>query len=904
MDTRKIAPAVDRAPDLIDATLGQYQIEALIGQGGMGYVFRARDTVLARSVALKILPPEVVSDASRLSRFIQEARAASALNHPHVIAIYEIREARPMRHGAPIPDLPALHYLAMELVSGDTLRTLIDTRRLDLKRALDLLVQIAEALATAHAAGVVHRDLKPENVMVASSGYAKVLDFGLAKLRPDLAASGVVTQGVTMTVSSAPGMLLGTVGYMSPEQVDGRPTDHRSDVFSFGCVLYESVAGTRAFAGPSAIETLHRIANVDPASVVSALTAAPPELRRIVGKCLAKDPDDRYQSMKDAAIDLRGLLRQLESGAVVSGLTARRSSGSRRAAGWLGAAALAIAVGAAAWSWLARRPSAGVAPREIKIERLTATGVLTHVALSPDGKYVAYSDNPGGRQSLWVRQVDGTNPLELIPPRPVGYWGIDFARDGASIFYAVKGPDDPMGSLYQIPLLGGPSRKLLSGIDSPPSLSPDGRQLAYLRAEHPQPGASALMIAGVDGANPRPLAVRRAPEFFAPGFFVNASWSPDGTRVVTSVRNSQTRHATLVTVGLAGDETPLGQAITEIGSTNWLPDGIVFIARGAGGVATGGGGQLWMQPYPSGTARRLTHDLIDYRSGGVGGDGASIISVGLDASPMLWTIPLDGKDEPRKLPSLRYDGSAGVGWTADGRILFTTPVRGAQQIWTMDADGSNRRAITTEGSSAWPAAARDGRFIAFSGVRGEQRGIWSMKPDGTEQRLIAATPGAAFLDVTPDGEWITFTSDQDGSPSLWRVASGGGTPQRVVERLERASLSPLGDRALGVLSRGNRYGVAVLPMAGGEPIWVPSDGSAATGLGGIFQWTPDGKGVYFTTAERANLWLYRFGAPAEINMTKFTEAVIFNGAISRDGRTMIVTRGVQARDAFLITNFR
>jgi Tol biopolymer transport system component len=893
---------MDRGPDLIDAVLGQYQIEALIGHGGMGYVYRARDTVLARPVALKILPPEVVSDASRLSRFIQEARAASALNHPHVIAIYEIREATPMRDGAPISGLPALHYLAMELVTGDTLRTLIDARRLDLKRALDLFVQVAEALATAHAAGVVHRDLKPENVMVASSGYAKVLDFGLAKLRPELVANDLATQGATMSAASAPGILLGTVGYMSPEQVDGRPADHRSDVFSFGCVLYEAVTGSRAFAGPSAIDTLHRIANVDPSSVVSGLTAAPPELRRIIRKCLAKDPGDRYQSMKDTAIDLRDLLRQLESGSVVSAGAVRPAARASRLALWLGAAAVVIA--AATAGWFAWRTPASVAPTEIKIERLTATGTLTHAALSTDGKYLAYSDNPGGRQSLWVRQVDGTSPLELIAPRPVGYWGVAFARDGASIFFAVKSSDDPGGSLYQIPLLGGPPRKILTGIDSPPNLSPDGRQLAYLRAEYPDPGASALMIAGVDGSNPRPLAVRRPPEFFAPSLFATPSWSPDGARLVAPVRNSQSRNARLVTISLAGEEELLGQAFTAIGFTTWLPDrsGVVFIARGSG-LATGGSGQIWMQPYPNGSARRLTSDLIDYRSAGVGADGASIVSIGFDASPMLWILPLDGRGEPRKLPSLRYDGVAGVAWTADGRILFTTPVRGEQQIWVMDADGSNRRAITTDGSSAWPSPSPDGSFVAFSGVRGEQRGIWRMNPDGTDQRFVAAVPNASYLDVTPDGRWITFTTDQEGPPSLWRVASSGGTAARLVERLDRASLSPLGDRAVGVLSRGSRYGVAVLSVVGGEPIWVPSDGSAATGLG-IFQWAPDGKGVYFTTAERTNLWFYRFGASAQVKVTNFTDATVYNGAISRDGRSMLVTRGVQTSDAFLITNFR
>src|SRR5262245_30972337 len=311
----------------------------------MGFVFRARDTTLGRSVALKILPPEVVSDASRLARFVQEARAASALNHPHVIAIHEIREATPMRDGAAIPGLPALQYLAMELVTGDTLRTLIDTRRLDLKRSIELLIQVANALSAAHAAGVVHRDLKPENIMVASSGYAKVLDFGLAKLRPDVLPNDAATQVATVSAASAQGVLLGTVGYMSPEQVEGRPTDPRSDVFSFGCVVYEAAAGSRAFVGSSTIETLHRIANVDPAAVVSGLTSAPPELRRIVGKCLARDPEDRYQSMKDAAIDLRGLLRQLESGSVVSAEMPRPASAASRLAPWLAAAALTVAVG-------------------------------------------------------------------------------------------------------------------------------------------------------------------------------------------------------------------------------------------------------------------------------------------------------------------------------------------------------------------------------------------------------------------------------------------------------------------------------------------------------------------------------------------------------------------------------
>jgi Tol biopolymer transport system component len=444
----------------------------------------------------------------------------------------------------------------------------------------------------------------------------------------------------------------------------------------------------------------------------------------------------------------------------------------------------------------------------------------------------------------------------------------------------------------------------VTGVDSPPALSPDGKQLAYLRADHPERTASALMIAGADGTNPRPLAVRRPPEFFAPGFFVSVAWSPDGTRLVTSVRSAQTRRGTLVTFGLSGDATPLGESFNDIGSTQWLPDGVVFIVRNLGGLATGGGGQIWLQPYPRGTPRRLTNDLIDYRSSAATADGKSIITVGLDANPVLWTIPLDGKGEPHKLPSMRYDGTFGVTWGADGQIMFTSTVRGALQIWAMNLDGSNRRAITTEGSSAWPCLSRDGRFVAFSGVRGDQRGVWRMNPDGSEQRLVANVSNATHLGTTPDARWITFTTDADGSPSFWRVASSGGTPERVIERLERGALSPDGRRVLGVFVQTPRYEVAVLPAEGGEPMWIPSDGSAATGGNGIYAWPPDGKGVYFTTAERMNLFFYRFGAPAYTTLTKFNDAIIFNGAISPDGRTMLVTRGVQARDAYLITNIR
>ena len=324
-------------------TVGHYRVEALIGQGGMGEVYRAQDTTLGREVALKVLPTDLVDHAARLGRFVHEARSASALNHPHVVTIYEIGEASA---GA----APPVHFIAMELVRGDTLRTLIDQRRLDLKKAIEVLAQVADGLAAAHGAGLVHRDLKPDNIMVTQAGYAKILDFGLAKLRDGsvLDAGGGVT---TMAAPTAPGVVLGTVGYMSPEQAQGQPVDHRSDVFSFGCVLYEATTGRRAFAGDSAIDTLHRIVYDEPAPVTDYVQDAAPELRHLVRKCLVKSPDERYQSMREVVIDLRDLRRQLEPSVTAAAPRTPRAAQARRPRG-----PARTALGLAPWCCCSQRP--------------------------------------------------------------------------------------------------------------------------------------------------------------------------------------------------------------------------------------------------------------------------------------------------------------------------------------------------------------------------------------------------------------------------------------------------------------------------------------------------------------------------------------------------------------------
>ena len=571
------------APDgyLSGTSLGRYRVGPLLGRGGMGEVYRAEDVELRRGVALKVLPESLVGDPDRLARFIQEARTASSLNHPHIVAIFDIGRAVPQREDGEAAAPHPVQYIAMELVAGTTLRGAIDERRLDLKKTLEYLGQAAEALSAAHAAGVVHRDLKPENLMVADGGYIKVLDFGLAKLRSE---AGLLQNAGTPTVSAgtSPGVVMGTAAYMSPEQAQGRPVDHRSDVFSFGCILYEAATGVRPFSGHSVIDTLHQIIHADPAAIASRLPSAPADLQRLVRKCLAKDPDERYQSMKELAIDLRDLRRQLDSGPVVAAAQPRRSRGLAIAGVLL--AALGTAAGVFGW-WRGRDNQPAQGAGQLVFETLTNSGNVIDAAVSPDGNYLAYVESAGGRQGLWLRQVSGARAIELLPSGTVGFFGIGFSNDGTSIYYVLKDRDNPDGTLFQIPVLGGTPRLVLTGADSGPSFSPDGGRFAYLRAGYPAPGSSAVMIANADGSDARPLITRQAPDVFSPGFFASPSWSPDGMRISASLRNGVTRDGRVLTIAVAdGSTTDFPDRFGDATFTQWLPDGsgFLFVARAIG----------------------------------------------------------------------------------------------------------------------------------------------------------------------------------------------------------------------------------------------------------------------------------------------------------------------------------
>lgn len=890
---------------LAGKTIGRYRVGTLLGRGGMGEVYRAEDTELRRPIALKVLPASLVADSDRLSRFHQEARTASALNHPHVVSIYEVGQAPPDDGG------PTVHFIAMELVQGDTLSQVFDSKRVELRRLVEYLTQAAEALAAAHTVGIVHRDLKPENIMV-GDGYVKVLDFGLAKLR---AGSAVADHDATVTgapalsagAATAPGLVMGTVGYMSPEQAQGGLVDHRSDIFSFGCILYEAVTGVRPFTGPSPVDTLHRIIHAQPIPPSDLAAGCPSELQRIIRKCLAKDPDERYQSMKDLALDLRELHREMQSGpARAVGAGAGTAPPARKAVPVLASLLALIALAA----WLLWRSPAGETPGAqagLSMERVTASGTIIDAVISGDGKYIAYVDSRAGQQSLWLRQTSGTRALQLVNPRG-GFWGISFAPEADAIYYAIKGAEQPLGGLYAIPTLGGAARALLTHIDSAVTFAPDGKRLAYYRVESDGNGASSLVIAGADGARPEVLVTKRPPEFFAPAFYTAPSWSPDGSRIAAVVRNSQTRTAQLILFGVNdGTEAILPAVFAEATYTVWLPDGsgIIVVGRLPGVFSTGNGGQLWLQPYPSGELRRVTTDMLEYRKASVTADGKSLLTVAFEATAQMSVTSLEGGDE-RPLREDRTAGAAGLAWSPDAtRIYYLKIVRTELQLWTMGTDGTDARELVTNVRSGGVAASRDGKSLFYVAERDGTTGVWRASTDGSGERQLTPAPEPTWLAVSPDDRWVYFTSSRDGSPSTFKVSTAGGEPMKVAGLLERAVPSPDGRLLAGVYRRSatEPFSLGVLEVETGKPLNVLHDYVPASGTGGI-AWAADGRTLLFTTAERMNLWRQPVtGGPRE-KVTNFSDLGIARFALAPDGRTLLLARGAAVRDAVLLTNFR
>jgi len=603
-------------------TIAHYQIVDKLGEGGMGIVYKARDTRLDRMAALKVLPPGKTADPERKRRFVQEAKAASALNHPNIITIYEIGLGQGVDDG--------VDYIAMEYVSGRALDALISRQGMRPAEVLKIGVQIADALAAAHAAGIIHRDLKPGNIMVADSGLVKVLDFGLAKLTEK---SGIGEDAPTETIGAETeeGTILGTIAYLSPEQAQGLKVDPRSDIFSFGAVLYEMLTGRRAFRGENKVSTIAAILNREPEPLAE---TTPRELDRIVQRCLRKDPARRFQTMADLKVALEELKDESDSGR----LTATGAAIARKRRWPLVAAGVVVAVLALPglwWLWNSRSaPSTG--PRNLR--QLTHDdGFSGYPSLSPDAKLVAYHSNRAepGRTDIWVQQTSGGAPIRLTKG-PGNHQVPVFSGDGSKIYFASSGP--PQG-IYEISTLGGEPR-LIAADGAWPSVSPDGKSIAYIGQLSKQ-----LFVVQVSGRALRPVAQ---------GFSADTSqrpfWSPDSQQVGFAGLNAGQPQTPGFWLAPASGGTPQGVAWSQWANEHkvngnvsaWLPGGDII-----SWLVKDGNTQVYRVHVSSAaTGRKLLGDPEPLTFGGSNNANASLAAGKMAfqsgaSTGAIWSLPAD-----------------------------------------------------------------------------------------------------------------------------------------------------------------------------------------------------------------------------------------------------------------------
>ncbi|HEX8247191.1 MAG TPA: protein kinase, partial [Pyrinomonadaceae bacterium] len=738
----------------------RYEIKSLIGQGGMGEVYLANDSELGRLVAVKVLNQS--DDAEKLRRFRQEAKTISALSHPNILTLYEFG-----RH-------EDFHFIVSEYIKGETLRDRLSKNKLTLDEILDIAVQIGNALAAAHESGVVHRDIKPENIMILPDGYVKVLDFGLAKLTnlekmlqssPDApTASAIHTQS---------GLIMGTINYMSPEQLRGQPVDERADIWALGVVLFEMLTGRQPFTGASVSDTIASILNQPPA-----LTAIPPQIEAVIAKALEKQKEDRFQTAREFVSALKNLKNYFLSrsdfafDAASGGFAATQLPGQNKneTIGFKNLsqlitlkprrslfAGLAIAgfifAGIALAFYFFKSPSESTTG-EKKIKRLTTTGNRTNAAISPDGRFVVYVQTENGKHSLWRCQVDDPTGQQLVEPGS-SFGSLLFSPDGDWIYFT-RFDVTSSGTLYRIPFLGNAPQEIARDVDSAISFSPDGKSFAFIR-QKPHENVDCIVISSIDGINQRTLIEKKKPFFLIKNNRESLSWSPDGKTIACPTGKLDAALGDLMSLIEIDVKTAQEKLLTEkkwsrIGRVLWTGDINTLLI-----TATEAGSELYQIIKVTRSDRKTSHvtdEISDYFNVSLNRDSTRLLATIYEKSANIWVAPTAQINQLKPLVGGSYDGIGGVRYTGDGRIVFVSIESGNPDIWITNEDGTNRRRLTTDGAADdSPVVSKDGKFIVFVSSRTGAPHIWRMNFDGGELKQLTDKGGESFPQITPDGNF-------------------------------------------------------------------------------------------------------------------------------------------------------
>jgi eukaryotic-like serine/threonine-protein kinase len=757
--------------------IGDCEVLALLGAGGMGEVYRARDNSLGREVALKVLPEELASDPQRMRRFEQEARAAAALNHPNIVAVYRFGTSR-----------TRVPYLITELLQGQSMRERIKQGPIPVRKCIDYALQAARGLAAAHERGVVHRDLKPENLFVTRDGLVKILDFGLAKL---IEIDAAVNHSAITISATTPGIILGTPGYMSPEQVRGQAADSRSDIFSLGAILYEMVCGKRAFTGTTSADVMSAILKDEPPELAAQASNLPPALGRMVHRCLEKEPAERFQSARDLAFNLELLTRTESGSGALAAIAAEKKR--RRSMPVLTSLALLIAVGLGMILQKLRTPAPETAT-PVTLRRLTDfIGLEESPALSPDGKALAFTADLAGNRQLWVRLLAGGAPLQVTHDKAdhqFPRWSPDSAW---LIYFSPATEPNGQGQIWEVPALGGPARPLVSSFTGG-DLSHDGKSIAYFR---PSRGQVELAVADRDGSNSRALtrlSTETGPKFS----YSDLHWSPDDHWL--GFQKGRVFNYDIFYVPVSGGEPKkITQDSNPLSGFAWLPDssGIVYSSSRGDTILYLPTMNLWSVGMDGSRLRQLTFGETSYVAPDVDSKG-NVVASRWRAQFDIWKFPTTDNAQENVVRGTQITHQTGVVQTpsvgaSDQEIAYLSDSGGHGNIWILDMQAGRSRQITFEQDSrvglGVPVWSPDGARIAYvsRSRTGWNVDLWVVSPDGRNAHKVSA--GGGWASWSPDSRWLYFSEPNSaGEFSLKKLSSEGGNAVEIREG-ERPAVS-------------------------------------------------------------------------------------------------------------------